>query len=102
MFAVDLTWEFSEYFLWQNHNWLDLVWNTIGILLGMTARYIYDIKRGAFKKKHTPGLKVKTGGDSPRSQHSRQSVKINLSQKEDSVHSKDSFHSQLMKRREGE
>lgn len=42
MFSVDLTWEFSEFFLWKNHNWLDLVWNSIGIIIGICFRSLYD------------------------------------------------------------
>jgi hypothetical protein len=50
MFGVDLSWEFTEYFLWKNHNWLDIVWNTIGIVIGIYLRSIYDSKFSLHKK----------------------------------------------------
>ena len=49
MFGVDLSWEFTEYFLWKNHNWLDIVWNTIGILIGIYLRYLYELKKVSIK-----------------------------------------------------
>ncbi len=39
IFAVDFGWESIECFKWEAHNWYDLIWNMLGLIIGIMVRY---------------------------------------------------------------
>jgi len=39
IFAIDFGWESIECFKWEAHNWYDLIWNMLGLIIGIMVRY---------------------------------------------------------------
>ena len=57
IFAIDFGWETLEWYQWQAHNWYDLIWNMLGLVIGMMTRHY-----GLFDKYFT-SLKTKSNED---------------------------------------
>jgi len=57
IFAIDFGWETLEWYQWQAHNWYDLIWNMLGLVIGMMVRHY-----GLFDKYFT-SLKTKSNED---------------------------------------
>jgi len=59
IFAIDFGWETLEWYQWQAHNWYDLIWNMLGLVMGMMIRHY-----GLFDKYFT-SLKAKSNQKDP-------------------------------------
>jgi len=57
IFAIDFGWETLEWYQWQAHNWYDLIWNMLGLVIGMMVRHY-----GLFDK-YFISLKTKSNED---------------------------------------
>ena len=45
MIGTDITWEVFEYFMWKNHNWGDLVYNLIGMGIGIGINKLVTMEK---------------------------------------------------------
>lgn len=50
VFVVDFGWETAEYIKWKAHNWYDLIYNMLGLIVGIMIRY-YDLINKILKRK---------------------------------------------------